>query len=644
MEKMQFKAESQRLLDMMINSIYTNREIFMREIISNASDAIDKRYYREAEDGCTGKSRDDFEIRIAADKAARTLTISDDGIGMNKEELENNLGIIANSGPLKFKSDNSEALQDVDIIGQFGVGFYSAFMVAKKIQVISKAYGSTQAYIWESEGAEGFTIAEAERADVGTDIIIYLRDDTEDDNYSEFLEEYRIRSIVKQYSDYIRYPIVMNVTKQRQKPASEEEMSAEDYKPEYETFNEDEKLNSMVPLWKTKKSEITDEQYNDFFKKTYMSWSDPLKVVHTNVEGAISYDALLFVPSEVPFNYYNKDFKPGLQLYSSGVLIMDKCEDLLPSYFGFISGLVDSPDLSLNISREMLQQDRQLRAIAQRLEKKLLQAFGEMRDKEREKYEQFFENFGIQLKYGVYDNFGADKDKLIDLLLYYSGTTESMTTLSDYVSRMEADQKYIYYAAGESKGKIQMMPQMDLFKDKGYEVLYCTDNIDEFAFMAMREYEGKEFKNISDKDLGFEKTDAEIKAQEDKNEAAKDTLTAIKNALGDKVSSVILSTRLKNHPVCFATADGVSIEMEKILKAQAAMSGNKDLSGVEADKVLELNGDLPFFEAIKQAVDTGDDDKVSDYAHLLYDQALVLEGMPVEDPLAFGERICKLMK
>lgn len=644
MEKMQFKAESQRLLDMMINSIYTNREIFMREIISNASDAIDKRYYREAEDGCTGKSRDDFEIRIAADKAARTLTISDDGIGMNKEELENNLGIIANSGSLKFKSDNSEALQDVDIIGQFGVGFYSAFMVAKKIQVISKAYGSTQAYIWESEGAEGFTIAEAERADVGTDIIIYLRDDTEDDNYSEFLEEYRIRSIVKQYSDYIRYPIVMNVTKQRQKPASEEEMSAEDYKPEYETFNEDEKLNSMVPLWKTKKSEITDEQYNDFFKKTYMSWSDPLKVVHTNVEGVISYDALLFVPSEVPFNYYNKDFKPGLQLYSSGVLIMDKCEDLLPSYFGFISGLVDSPDLSLNISREMLQQDRQLRAIAQRLEKKLLQAFGEMRDKEREKYEQFFENFGIQLKYGVYDNFGADKDKLIDLLLYYSGTTESMTTLSDYVSRMEADQKYIYYAAGESKGKIQMMPQMDLFKDKGYEVLYCTDNIDEFAFMAMREYEGKEFKNISDKDLGFEKTDAEIKAQEDKNEAAKDTLTAIKNALGDKVSSVILSTRLKNHPVCFATADGVSIEMEKILKAQAAMSGNKDLSGVEADKVLELNGDLPFFEAIKQAVDTGDDDKVSDYAHLLYDQALVLEGMPVEDPLAFGERICKLMK
>lgn len=644
MEKMQFKAESQRLLDMMINSIYTNREIFMREIISNASDAIDKRYYREAEDGCTGKSRDDFEIRIAADKEARTLTISDSGIGMNKEELENNLGIIANSGSLRFKAENSDSLQDVDIIGQFGVGFYSAFMVAKKIQVISKAYGSTQAYIWESEGAEGYTIDEAERTDIGTDIIIYLRDDTEDDKYSEFLEEFRIRGIVKQYSDYIRYPIVMNVTKQRQKPASEDEMSAENYKPEYETFTEDEKLNSMVPLWKTKKSEITEEQYSDFYKKTYMSWSDPLKVVHTNVEGVISYDALLFVPSEVPFNYYNKDFKPGLQLYSSGVLIMDKCEDLLASYFGFISGLVDSPDLSLNISREMLQQDRQLRAIAQRLEKKLLQTFGEMRDKEREKYEQFFENFGIQLKYGVYDNFGADKDKLMDLLLYYSGTTESMTTLKDYVSRMADDQKYIYYASGESKSKVQMMPQMDLFKDKGYEVLYCTDNIDEFAFMAMREFEGKEFKNISDKDLGFERTDDEIKEQEDKNEAAKDTLAAIKNALGDKVSSVILSTRLKNHPVCFATSDGVSIEMEKILKAQAAISGNKELSGVEADKVLELNGDLPFFEAIKKAVDGGDDDKVSDYAHLLYDQALVLEGMPIEDPLAFGERICKLMK
>lgn len=644
MEKMKFKAESQRLLDMMINSIYTNREIFMRELVSNASDAIDKRYYKEAEDGCTGKSRDDYEIRIAVDKDARTLTISDNGISMSKEELENNLGIIANSGSLKFKADNAESMKDVDIIGQFGVGFYSAFMVAKKIQVISKAYGSDQTYMWESEGAEGFTIDKAERTDVGTDIIIYLRDDTEDDKYSEFLDEFRIKSIIKQYSDYIRYPIVMNVTKQRQKPASEEEMNSEDYKPEYETYTEDEKLNSMVPLWKMKKSEITDEQYSDFYKKTYMAWSDPLKVIHTNVEGVISYDALLFVPSDVPFNYYNKDFKPGLQLYSSGVLIMDKCEDLLPSYFGFISGLVDSPDLSLNISREMLQQDRQLRAIAQRLEKKLLQTFGEMRDKESEKYKKFFENFGIQLKYGVYDNFGADKDKLKDLLLYYSSTTESMTTLKDYVSRMADDQKYIYYAAGESRSKIKMMPQMDLFEDKGYEVLYCTDNIDEFAFMAMREYDGKEFKNISDKDLGFEKTEEEVKAQADKNEAAKSTLGAIKEALGDKVSSVILSTRLKNHPVCFATSDGVSIEMEKILKAQAAMSGNKELSGVEADKVLELNGDLPFFDAIKKAVEAGDSDKVNDYANLLYDQALVLEGMPVEDPLAFGERICKLMK
>ena len=384
--------------------------------------------------------------------------------------------------------------------------------------------------MWESEGAEGFTIDKAERTDVGTDIIIYLRDDTEDDKYSEFLDEFRIKSIIKQYSDYIRYPIVMNVTKQRQKPASEEEMNSEDYKPEYETYTEDEKLNSMVPLWKMKKSEITDEQYSDFYKKTYMAWSDPLKVIHTNVEGVISYDALLFVPSDVPFNYYNKDFKPGLQLYSSGVLIMDKCEDLLPSYFGFISGLVDSPDLSLNISREMLQQDRQLRAIAQRLEKKLLQTFGEMLDKESEKYEKFFENFGIQLKYGVYDNFGADKDKLKDLLLYYSSTTESMTTLKDYVSRMADDQKYIYYAAGESRSKIKMMPQMDLFEDKGYEVLYCTDNIDEFAFMAMREYDGKEFKNISDKDLGFEKTEEEVKAQADKNEAAKSTLGAIKRS------------------------------------------------------------------------------------------------------------------
>lgn len=644
MEKIQFKAESQRLLDLMINSIYTNREIFLREIISNASDAIDKRYYKETVEGRTGLSRDDFEIRITPDKEAGTITVSDNGIGMTREELENNLGIIASSGSLKFKSENAEAMEDTDIIGQFGVGFYSAFMVAKRIKVVSRAFGADQAYVWESEGADGFTIEETERAEAGTDIILYLRDDTDDDKYSELLEEYRLRSIVKQYSDYIRYPIMMSVTKQRQKPATDEEKAAEDYKPEYETFTEDDKLNSMVPLWKTKKSDITDEQYNDFYKKTYMAWSDPLKVIHTNVEGVISYDALLFIPSDVPFNFYSKDFKRGLQLYSSGVLIMDKCEDLLPSYFGFVSGLVDSPDLSLNISREMLQQDRQLRAIAQRLEKKLLQAFGEMRDREPEKYEQFFDKFGIQLKYGVYDNYGADKGKIKDLLLYYSGTTEAMSTLKDYVSRMPEDQKYIYYAAGESRSKIKMMPQMDLFTEKGYEVLYCTDEIDEFALMMMRAYDSKEFKNISDKDLGFEQSDDEKKAQEEKNEAAKDVLAAIKDALGNKVSSVILSARLKNHPVCFATADGVSIEMEKILKAQAAMSGNKEMSEVEADKVLELNGDMPFFEAIKQAVSDGDNDKVSDYAHLLYDQALILEGMPVEDPIAFGDRICKLMK
>lgn len=644
MDKIKFKAESQRLLDLMINSIYTNREIFLREIISNASDAIDKRYYKEALDGKTGLSRDDFEIRIAADKEARTLTISDNGIGMTKDELENNLGVIANSGSFKFKADNEDAAKDTDIIGQFGVGFYSAFMVAKKIVVISKAFLGDKAYVWESEGADGFTITEGERKESGTDIIIYLRDDTDDDKYSDFAEEYTIRRIVKQYSDYIRYPIVMNVEKSREKPATDEEKAAEDYKPEYETFREDDKLNSMVPIWKRKKNEIKDEEYNDFYKNKFMAWSDPTKVIHTNVEGVISYDALLFIPSEVPFNFYTKDFKRGLQLYSSGVLIMDKCEDLLPSYFGFINGLVDSPDLSLNISREMLQQDRQLRAIAQRLEKKIIQSLGEMRDNERDKYEKLFENFGMQLKYGLYDDFGAHKDKLQDLVIYYSSTTESMTTLKEYVSRMADDQKYIYYATGESRSKLQMMPQMDLFKEKGYEVLYCTDEIDEFAFMMMRGYDGKEFKNISDKDLGFEQSEDEKKVQEEKNEAAKDVLVAIKEALGDKVSSVILSTRLKDHPVCFATADGVSIEMEKILKAQAAMSGNKDMAGVEADKVLELNGDMEFFAAIKKAVEDGDTEKVSDYAHLLYDQALVLEGMPVEDPIAFGSRICKLMK
>ncbi|MBQ6622218.1 MAG: molecular chaperone HtpG [Mogibacterium sp.] len=642
--KKQFKAESKRLLDLMINSIYTHREIFLREIISNASDAIDKRYYKEAVSGRTGLSREDFEIRISVDEAARQLKISDNGIGMTKEELEENLGVIAKSGSLNFKAENAEAAAETDIIGQFGVGFYSAFMVAKKIEVLSLAFGETQAHLWTSEGIDGFTVEEAEKAEAGTVITLTLRDDTEEEKYSEFLNEYKIRSLVRKYSDYIRYPIVMLVSKSREIEVSDEEREAEDYRPSYETYYEDERLNSMVPIWKKKKSEITAEEYNEFYKNKFFDWNDPLKVIHTNVEGILSYDALLYIPGQVPFNYYTKDFKKGLQLYSSGVMIMEHCEDLLPDYFAFIKGLVDSQDLSLNISREILQQDCQLKAIAQRLEKKISQTLSEMQEKEWDDYKKFFENFGMQLKFGLYDGYGQNADKLKDLVIWYSGTTEDMTTFKDYVSRMPEDQKFIYYACGDSREKIAKMPQMDLFKEKGYEVLYCTDDIDEFALKTLNRYEDKPFKNISDRDLGFEQSDEEKQAQEQKAEEAKDVLGAVKEALGDAVSAVILSTRLKDHPVCFASGEGLSLEMEKILKAQAEMTGNKEMSGIKADKILELNGEHSFFAALKAAVENEDKEKVEDYSKLLYDQALIIEGMPVEDPVAFSNRICKLMK
>lgn len=644
MEKKQFKAESKRMLDLMINSIYTNKEIFLREIISNASDAIDKRYYNEAKSGKTGLSRDDFEIRIAANKDARTLTVSDNGIGMSAQELEDNLGIIANSGSLNFKKENEEAASDTDIIGQFGVGFYSAFMVAKHIEVTSLKYGEEQAHVWISDGADGYTVEDASRDGVGTTVQITLRDDTEDEKYSEFLEEYRIRGLIRKYSDYIRYPIVMNVEKSREKEASEEEKAKEDYTPEYETYYEDERLNSMVPIWKKKKSEITEEEYNEFYKNKFFDWNDPLKVIHTNVEGIISYDALLYIPSEVPFNYYTKDFKKGLQLYSSGVMIMEHCEDLIPDYFSFIRGLVDSPDLSLNISREMLQQDRQLKAIEQRLEKKISSTLMDMQEKERDKYDKMYEAFGLQLKYGIYDQYGMNKDKLKDFIEFYSSTTEALSTFKEYVERMRDDQKYIYYATGESREKLAKMPQMDLFKEKGYEVLFCTDEIDEFALKVLREYDGKEFKSISDKDLGFEMTEEEKKQQEEKQEEAKDVLGAVKEALGDKVASVILSTRLKDHPVCFASGEGLSLEMEKVLKAQAELTGDKNAQNIKADKILELNGDHPFFSALKAAVEADDKEKVADYSELLYDQALIIEGLPIDDPVAFSNRICNLMK
>lgn len=644
MRKKQFKAESKRLLDLMINSIYTNKEIFLRELISNASDAIDKRYYKEASSGKTGLSRDSYEIRITPNEDNGTLTISDNGIGMTKDELEENLGIIANSGSFNFKSENKDASDDTDIIGQFGVGFYSAFMVSKHIEVISRSESEETAHSWNSDGADGYTVEDADRNEIGTTITLTLRDDTDDEKYSDYLKEFKLKGLIKKYSDYIRYPIVMKCSKSKEKEASEEEKAKEDYKPEYETYFEDERLNSMVPIWKKKKSEITDEQYNDFYKNKFMDWNDPVKIIHTNVEGVLSYSALMFIPSEVPFNYYTKEFKRGLQLYSSGVMIMDKCEDLLPDYFSFVSGLVDSQDLSLNISREMLQQDRQLKAIESRLEKKISQTLMEMQEKERNKYDSIFNNFGMQIKYGLYEGFGANKDKLKDLVMFYSNTTEALSTFKEYISRMSEDQKYIYYATGDSREKLAKMPQMDLFKDKGFEVLFCTDEIDEFALRILGEYDGKEFKNIADHDLGFEQSDEEKKNAEEKAAAAKDILDAVKEVLNDKVASVILSTRLKENPVCFASGDGLSIEMEKILQAQAAATGNKEMGGMKAQKILELNGDHPFFEALKQAVEAKDQEKISDYSELLYDQALIIEGVPVDDPVDFSKRICKLMK
>lgn len=664
--KKQFKAESKRLLDLMINSIYTNKEIFLREIISNASDAIDKRYYKSASAGKSGLSRNDYSIRIEADKDNRTLTISDNGIGMSEKELDENLGIIANSGSLDFKqgieqavktdkkssadlsSDfvNDDASNLPDIIGQFGVGFYSAFMVSKRIEVISLAECEEKAYSWTSDGASGYRIEESDREEVGTTIILTLRDDNDEpdgENYSKYLEEMTIKRLIAKYSDYIRYPIVMSVEKSREKPATEEEKNADGYKPTYETFYEDEILNSMIPIWKKKKSEISKDDYNEFYKSKFYDMSDPLKVIHTKVEGVISYDALLFIPSEVPFNYYTKDYKHGLQLYSSGVMIMDNCEDLLPQYFGFVKGLVDSQDLSLNISREMLQQDRQLKAIAQRIEKKISQSLNEMLTNDRDNYNKFFKAFGIQLKFGVYDYFGMNKDKLKDLIMFQSSSTNELSTIKEYISRMPSEQKYIYYATGESVAKLEAMPHMDIFKDKGYEVFFCTDEVDEFALKILGEYDGKEFKNIGDNDLGFDISDEEKEKSDKKNEDAKKVLDAVKDALDEKVTSVILSNRLKEHPVCLSTSNGISLEMTKILKAQAEVTGNSGMADFNADVVLEINGNLPFYGNLEKAVSDGDEERIKDYAMLLYDQALLIEGLPIEDSVEFSKRICRLM-
>lgn len=633
MAKREFKAESKRLLDLMINSIYTHHEIFLRELISNASDALDKLYYRSLEEN-DGMSREDFYIRLAIDKDTKTLTVSDNGCGMTAEELENNLGTIAKSGSLAFKQEN-ETKEDIDIIGQFGVGFYSAFMVADHVKVVTKPYGSDTAWCWESDGADGYTIEETEKSSFGTDIILTIKEDTEDEKFSEYLESYRLTQLIKKYSDYIRYPIRMLVESQRVKEGT----GTEETPAEYETYTEDRTLNSMVPIWKKNKSEVTEEDYNHFYQEKFYDYTAPARIIHSSTEGASTYNALMFIPSRTPYDFYSKNYEKGLQLYASGVLIMEKCADLLPDYFSFVKGLVDSQDLSLNISREMLQHDRQLRLIASRLEKKIKSELKSMLLNDREKYEAFFKNFGLQLKYGVYSDYGAHKDVLQDLLLFYSSSEKKMATFEEYVSRMKEGQKYIYYACGETTERIDRLPQTELLKDKGYEILYLTDDVDEFALKMMMKFDDKEFRNVSDKDLGLD-TESESEEIKKQNEENGELLRFMKDALGEKVTAVRLSERLKSHPVCLSADGGLSLEMEKVLNAMpgAMPDGQK----AQAQRVLEINPSHPIFARLK-AMFGEEPEKTKEYAGLLYDQALLIEGLPIEDPVAFSNAVCKLM-
>lgn len=621
----QFKAESKRLLELMIHSIYTHREIFLRELLSNSSDAIDKLYYKTLQDGDTGLNRDDFSIRITPDKQARTLTIEDNGCGMTKEELENNLGVIAKSGSLNFKKEN-QPKEEIEIIGQFGVGFYSAFMVSDCVTVYSRAYGSDEAWCWQSKGVEGYTVQSCEKEFHGTKIVLEIKQSTEDENYDEFLEQYRLRSIVKKYSDYIRYPIVMEMETSRPKEGSE---------GEYETIHQDETLNSMVPIWRKNKNEITKEEYHQFYKDKFHDFEDPVRVIHTSTEGVSTYNALLFIPAKAPYDYYTKEFEKGLQLYSNGVMIMEKCADLLPEYFSFVRGLVDSQDLSLNISREMLQHDRQLKLIGGRLEKKIKSELEWLLTNEREAYEKFFESFGLQLKYGVYSDYGQHKDLLQDLLLFYSSTEKKLVTLKEYVSRMKEEQKDIYFVSGESIARIEQLPQTELLREKGLEMLYLTDQVDEFAMRVLHAYEEHEFKNVSSDDLGLE-TEEEKKEAEKQREEYKGLLESIQTALSGKVSSAIVSQRLKSHPVCLSSEGAISLEMEKVLNSMP--NGEK----VQAQRVLELNPTHPVF-AVLQRLQENNPEKLTQYADLLYNQALLIEGLSIEDPVAFSNQICALM-
>nr|WP_300129714.1 molecular chaperone HtpG [uncultured Butyricicoccus sp.] len=625
MEKKQFQAESKRLLDLMIHSIYSHKDIFLRELISNASDATDKLYYHAMQQGQTGILRDNLPITLTLDKDARTITISDHGCGMTAEEMEENLGTIAHSGSLQFKQEN-EKQDDIDIIGQFGVGFYAAFMVASQVEVVSRAQGAETAYRWFSNGADGYTIEPTEKTDVGTNITLTLMEDTENDKYSEFLEPYRIQELVKKYSDYIRYPIQMEMPRSRQKEGSDSE------KPEWEEYMELTTLNSMIPLWRKSKSELTEQDYNDFYKQKFFDYQDPIHHIHMYTEGSVTYHALMYIPSHAPMNYYTKDYEKGLALYSNGVLIMDKCADLLPDFFSFVRGLVDSADLSLNISRELLQHDRHLKLIAGALEKKIKNELASMMKNKREQYETFFQAFGLQLKYGAYMDYGMHKELLQDLLLYHAANTDKMISLEEYVAQMPEDQKYIYYACGETQAKIKLLPQMERLHEKGYEVLCLTDSIDEFCMKIMREYKGKEFKSISDDDL-------DLQTQDEKDEI--ETLTReyqsvlddMKQALGEKVTAVQFTSRLKSHPCCLTTKGMVSLEMEKVLNQQPGQEK------VRAERILELNASHPIFEKLK----TADADKLAKYAEVLYAQAQLIEGLTIEDPVAYANTVCELL-
>lgn len=624
-ETKEFKAESKRLLEMMINSIYSQREVFLRELISNASDAIDKIYYKALTDDSINFEKDNYFIKITANKENRTLTISDTGIGMTKEELEANLGTIAKSGSLAFKMEN-EAKDGHDIIGQFGVGFYAAFMVADEVTVITKSLNSDTAYKWMSKGADGYTIEETEKSTIGTDIILTIKENAEEEQYDEFLEEYRLKSIIKKYSDFIRYPIKMDVTTSKLKEGTENE---------YEEVSEEQVINSMVPIWKKNKNELTEEDYQNFYEEKRYGYDKPLKHIHVSVDGAIRYNAILYIPEKTPFDYYSKEYEKGLELYSNGVLIMEKCADLLPDYFSFVKGMVDSEDLSLNISREMLQHDRQLKRIEKNLTKKIKSQLLSLLKDEREKYESFYNSFGRQIKFGVYNDFGMNKEMLQDLLLFYSSKEKKLVSLDEYVERMPEDQKFIYYAAGDSIDRIEKLPQTELVADKGFEILYLTDDIDEFAIKMIAAYKEKEFKSVSSGDLGLDQE--EEKEEKEVTEENKALFDYMKEILSGKVKNVKVSTRLKSHPVCLTAEGEVSIEMEKVLSMMP------DNQNIKADKVLEINKNHEIFQSLKEAYEK-DKDKLALYTNLLYNQALLIEGLSIEDPVEFTNNICKLMK